>query len=66
MPSSCSSVRLLPGEYFAEKARIAVRDYHPIDALYFAGRSRPRKGKSKSLPLSWLGPFFGDMSSDLK
>lgn len=32
------SIRLLPGEYFAERARVAVRDYRPADAIYLALR----------------------------
>ena len=32
------SVRLLPGEYFAEHARAAQRDNHPEDAIRFATR----------------------------
>jgi len=30
--------RLLPGEYFAERARTALRDFHPADATLFATR----------------------------
>lgn len=30
--------RLLPGEYFAERSRTALRDYHPTAAIHFALR----------------------------
>ena len=28
--------RLLPGEYFAERSRVALRDYHPASSILFA------------------------------
>jgi len=61
-------IRLLPGEYFAEKARIAVRDYHPIDALYFAleGVAHEKENPNLYYYLGLARLFRGDMSSDLQ
>jgi O-antigen ligase len=57
------TVRLLPGEYFAEKARTAVRDYRPLYASYFALQGLEREQKNPNL-FYYLGRarvFQGDL-----
>jgi O-antigen ligase len=61
-------IRLLPGEYFAEKARTAVRDYHPLDALYFAmeGIAHEKENPNLYFYLGMARLFYGDMGGDLR
>jgi tetratricopeptide (TPR) repeat protein len=42
-------VRLLPGEYFAERARTAQRDNHPDSAILFASRGLATEQKNPNL-----------------
>lgn len=48
------SVRLLPGEYFSERARAALRDFHPAEATLFALRGLSHEQKNPDL-YSYLG-----------
>ena len=61
-------IRLLPGEYFAEKARTAVRDYRPVDALYFAleGIAHEKENPNLYRYLGMARLFCGDTSGDLR
>jgi O-antigen ligase len=42
-------VRLLPGEYFAERSRTALRDNEPVRALFFALKGLEREQKNPNL-----------------
>lgn len=44
-----AAFRFLPGEYFAESARTALRDNHPIDALLFAREGLARENRNPDL-----------------
>jgi O-antigen ligase len=48
------SVRLLPGEYFSERARAALRDFHPAEATLFALRGLSHEQKNPDL-YNYLG-----------
>jgi len=48
------SVRLLPGEYFSERARAALRDFHPAEATLFALRGLSHEQRNPDL-YNYLG-----------
>lgn len=59
------TARLMPGEYFAERARVALREYHPMEALYLASRGLEYDQQNPYL-FSYLARarrFAGDTSS---
>ncbi len=47
-------VRLLPGEYFAERARTALRDFHPAGSILFALRGLSHERQNPDL-YNYLG-----------